>query len=349
MATFYNSCLNELEKALDYKIPDRHRYKTIDAKEQLFKDCAHKWNLGLLVIDEIQNLLSIKNKTLMNQFLTLANDLSVPMVFIGTDIVKGFFRDSQFFTQRRIGSEIDATLFKPDFFWDDLMDNIWKYQWMREYVPLTQTMKNRFYFETAGIIDRVVSLFICAQSEAIRRGIDDKEFFDEKLIEEVSKSMFSSSRDKVNALAIENINKQNAIESFKKISSSGLFEITKDIENEIDKNTEFLIKKQSTNPEQIKSYYRKDIFDKIVVACVATNIAYDVEDIRTAVDKALNDFSGEDKNTIMKKAFNLFISNESQDEVKKEQKQSVKKRGRRSKQDVTLVADLENLPCFQGV
>ena len=32
MKTFLDSCLDEMEKALDYEIPDRHRYKTADQK-----------------------------------------------------------------------------------------------------------------------------------------------------------------------------------------------------------------------------------------------------------------------------------------------------------------------------
>lgn len=201
--SFYDACIDQMEKALGYELPDKYRAKTTDAKERLFKNCAARWNLGLLIIDEIQNIMVTKDKqVLMNQFLTLANDLCVPIVYIGTDKVRSFFRDSEFFTKRRLGTEINVAGYKKDILWDNLLAQVWEYQWMQEYVPLTEELNEIFYMETGGIINRVISLFEHAQREAILTGKDTRDAFTPEFILYISKQFFSMSRDSLNDLAL---------------------------------------------------------------------------------------------------------------------------------------------------
>lgn len=197
--SFYDSCIYEMEKAIDYELPDKKRCKTTDQKEQLFKRIAARWNLGLLIIDEIQNLLATKNNNLMNQFLTLTNELSVPIIFIGTDKIMDYFYESEFLTKRRLGVEIHTTAYKKDALWDRLMQNLWQYQWMQEYVPLTEELSEVFYKETGGIINRVVDLFANSQREAIFSRRDKIKNFTPAFIQKVSEKYYSLSRGSLNA------------------------------------------------------------------------------------------------------------------------------------------------------
>lgn len=188
--TFYDSCLNEFEKALDYIIPDRNRYRTADQKEQLFKHLADRWNLGVLVIDEIQNLLASKNNILMNQFLKLTNELCVPIIYVGTDKIVEYMHKAEAFTIRRFGIQISVEPYKQDVLWDRMINEMWKNQWMKEYVPLTQELNDVFYNESQGIISRVVELYAIAQREAILNGKDTTERFTPEFIEYISNRFF---------------------------------------------------------------------------------------------------------------------------------------------------------------
>lgn len=188
--TFFDSCLDELEKALDCEIHDRSRYRTADQKEQLFKHLAGRWNLGLLVIDEIQNLFSNKNGVLMNQFLKLNNELGVPIIYVGTDKIVEYMENADFFTIRRLGIQIPVEPYKQDILWDRMLEEMWKNQWMQEFVPLTKELNDVFYQESKGIISRVVDLFAFAQREAILNGQDTIKCFTPEYIKYVSNSYF---------------------------------------------------------------------------------------------------------------------------------------------------------------
>lgn len=108
---FFDLCLEELEQAVGYELK-KYSYKTADAKEGLFRHQAARFNLGILVIDEIQNLLSSKNKNIMKYFLTLSNETKIPLVFVGTNEIMDYLKNSNFFIQRRIGREIHVMRFE---------------------------------------------------------------------------------------------------------------------------------------------------------------------------------------------------------------------------------------------
>lgn len=188
--SFLDSCLDEMEKALNMKFEDRIYYRTADQKEELFKNLANRWNLGLLVIDEIQNLLSIKKNVLMNQFLKLTNELGVPIIYVGTDKFVEYMEKAEFFTVRRFGVQIAVEAYKKDILWNHMMNELWKNQWMQEYVPLTQELNDVFYEETKGVISRVIDLFSNAQVEAILQGIDTVDNFTPEFIRFIAKNYF---------------------------------------------------------------------------------------------------------------------------------------------------------------
>lgn len=217
---FYDSCISELEKAVGQEIPDREKARAIDAKRFLFTKRAERWNLGMIVIDEIQNLISAKkNVDLINQFLSLSNESRIPIVYVGTDMAADFFKNSEFFIERRIGTNIRTNMFEYGFAFEVFMKNMWKYQWMQEYIPLTEELKNVFYKESSGIVDRIVKLFKLSQQEAILSGLDTKEGFTPAFVKAISSKYFYISRDtlvkladpKVSGLSIRESDLKNAL------------------------------------------------------------------------------------------------------------------------------------------
>lgn len=197
---FFDLCLGELEKAVGCDLK-KGSCKTADAKSQLFRNQAARFNLGILVIDEIQNLLAGKKQDIMNHFLTLSNDIKVPFIFIGTNEILQYLQKSRFFIQRRIGVEIRIDRFENDLIWLDFMKKLWRFQWTKEAIPFSEEFGDAFYQESGGIIDRVVALYERAQFEAIWRGMDTVEAFTPEFIRNISKLYFLASKHGLNDLA----------------------------------------------------------------------------------------------------------------------------------------------------
>lgn len=197
---FYDACFQALEGALGNGMNEKRSARTVDEKAMLFKKLALRNLIGLLIIEEIQNL-SIKREDTMNQFLTLANETQIPIIFVGTYKACRRVFDIDFRLGRRGGQIIEVKRFPKDKSWDRLMTELWKYQWLREVVPLTQEIKDKFYEETGGIIDRVINLFQMIQLDAIQT---EYEKITLKSIESISIKYFSTTRKMLLSLNDEN-------------------------------------------------------------------------------------------------------------------------------------------------
>ncbi|MFT4145244.1 MAG: AAA family ATPase [Mobilitalea sp.] len=195
LKSFYNSCLTAMEDATGIAIPQANRSgMTVADLERLFKVIALRWNLGVIVIEEIQQISSKRISTLQ-QFLTLTNDLKIPLVFVGTYKVLKNISDSGLRLARRLGDIIPVQRFEKDILWDDMLEELWNYQWLKEYIPLTQELNEAFYIETAGIIDRVIALFEAVQLAAILLGEETTEYITPDFIRKTSERYFYTTRD----------------------------------------------------------------------------------------------------------------------------------------------------------
>ncbi|TFI59197.1 ATP-binding protein [Sphingomonas parva] len=129
--------------------------------------------LGALVIDEIQHVNEAKcgPKAMLNFLVTLVNVIGIPVILVGTMGARGVIQDD-FREARRaagLGSLIWDRLPNDDV-WNHFVEQMWRYQWTREYTPLTPEIQSVLYDESQGIIDVVVKLFMLAQFRAIARG-----------------------------------------------------------------------------------------------------------------------------------------------------------------------------------
>jgi hypothetical protein len=130
--------------------------------------------LGLLVIDEIQNLREAKSNNaeqMLNYFVYMTNYLHLPIILIGTpraiSVLSSALRQA-----RRMSGQGDMIFRRmtPGEEWSLLIKSMWKYQYVQNPLPLTQEIIQAFYEESQGIIDLVVKLFILAQIRAITTG-----------------------------------------------------------------------------------------------------------------------------------------------------------------------------------
>jgi len=146
------------------------------------------YGIGILVIDEIQQLINTKNnpEEMLNFFVTLSNTVGVPTVLIGTPKAKELF-SGNFRQARRASSEGNITwgrMEKESRDWVTFVKTLWRLQCLQDYTELTETLNNVFYEETQGITSVAVNLFILSQEAALMEG---KEKLTKELIKETSK------------------------------------------------------------------------------------------------------------------------------------------------------------------
>lgn len=198
---FYDLCLNEIERITGQPISERDKRSTADKKAQIFRRQAARFNIGLVVVDEVQNIMNVQKKTLMQHFLNISNELSVPFLFVGTPEVKTFFESEKFRIKRRTGEFLQASYFQKDEIWEEFLQSLWEYQWTKEIIPFSQEFSNVFFQESAGNIDRVKELFVVTQIEAIKNERDTIKCFTPEFVREISHKHFEISFKELNKRA----------------------------------------------------------------------------------------------------------------------------------------------------
>ena len=154
---------------------------TVDVLMVLMTQLVNLYQIGILVIDEIQHLSLAKgggSEKMLNFFVTLVNTIGIPVVMIGTTKAMSILQSE--FRQARRGSGQGDLLWdrmQNDMSWKVFAASVWRHQWTREKVTLTNEMRDAFYEESQGIIDIAVKLYAMVQVKAIATG---KETFSAK-------------------------------------------------------------------------------------------------------------------------------------------------------------------------
>lgn len=172
-------CLNFLlavDSLVGTKYYKKNASKNPDELLPIMAQAAAVHCLGVLVIDEIQNLQEAKDDRaaqMLNFFVQLVNTIGLPVVLVGTykalPALNGEFRNA-----RRNSGQGDATWhhFKKDGEWEWLLQGLWKYQWTNIKSDLDQTFIDVMYDESQGISDIAVKLFMLAQWRALDKELD---------------------------------------------------------------------------------------------------------------------------------------------------------------------------------
>lgn len=176
---------------------------------------AVTFHIGVLVIDEIQNLkaarsssralakspgkavsrlLSPKAQELMNFFVKLINWVGIPTIFVGTGDVMPLFDEAMRYVRRATGDGhiIVSAIPQDSAEWHSLVAKLWRYQWLK--APLSFNLKacqipaskeamisSRCHFLSCGVPDVLVKLFMQAQWLALR---SERETLDIALLDE---------------------------------------------------------------------------------------------------------------------------------------------------------------------
>ncbi|ACK67892.1 Tn7-like transposition protein C [Rippkaea orientalis PCC 8801] len=137
---------------------------------------AHTHHLGLLVIDEMQNLANARRgrDDLLNFLVKMDNIIGIAVIRVGTNeaepILTGNFRNA------RRGTGEGAVRWKRmenNGNWQFFVEGMWDYQWTKTEVLYSEEISDALYEETQGIIDIVIKLYKMVQWRAISLGDDE--------------------------------------------------------------------------------------------------------------------------------------------------------------------------------
>lgn len=189
------------------------RNVTLDMLMSLVKQLARAHFLGVLVLDELQNVSVRKSggrEELMNWFQELVNELKLPLVVLGTFKAQAVLQlDARH--SRRAGVMGGAT-WRPlergaEF--DLLIETLWSYQWLREPGELSEEFKSTIYAETQGVVAFIVDMFLVCQLHALSHG---NETLTPTMFRQVARHEFEFLQPLLNALRSKQPNRMAKFE-----------------------------------------------------------------------------------------------------------------------------------------
>ena len=126
-------------------------------------------NIGMLVVDEIQNVVNSKNgKSLIGALTQLINNSGISICMVGTPESTVFFESAMQLARRSVG--LQYTTMNYDEYFQSFCKVIFKYQFLKNYTEITAAITEWLYEHSAGVVSVVISLIHDAQEIAILTG-----------------------------------------------------------------------------------------------------------------------------------------------------------------------------------
>lgn len=126
-------------------------------------------HIGLLVVDEIQNVCNSKNgKSLVGMLTQLINNSGISICMVGTPESAVFFEQAVQLARRSLGLRYDVMEYGTDF--RKFCEIVFSYQYVKIRTEITDVIMEWLYEHTSGNISVVVSLIHDAQEIAILNG-----------------------------------------------------------------------------------------------------------------------------------------------------------------------------------
>lgn len=128
-------------------------------------------HIGILIVDEIQNIALSKNgRNLLGVLLQLINCSGISIAMIGTPECTDFFTQAMQLARRSLGLQYDSLPYGAEF--EQLCRILFQYQYVKEPLKLDETVLRWMYEHSSGNVSTVVTLLHDAQEIAIMEGTD---------------------------------------------------------------------------------------------------------------------------------------------------------------------------------
>ena len=128
-------------------------------------------HIGLLIVDEIQNVVGNRNgKSLVAVLTQLINSSGISICMVGTPECTVFFEQAQHLARRSLGLYYGAIEY--DQFFYDFCNTLFRYQYVKNKAEISDGVIQWLYDHSGGIISIVVNLIHDAQEIAILNGTE---------------------------------------------------------------------------------------------------------------------------------------------------------------------------------
>ena len=154
-----------------YQYAIKSRVSTVDTLIGTVSTVALN-HIGVLIVDEIQNVANSKNgKYLVGMLTQLINNSGISICMVGTPESTVFFEQGMQLARRSLGLQYDRLDY--DQYFHDFCCTLFHYQYVRKKMEITPAIINWLYEHSAGVISVVVSLIRDAQEMAILSGTEE--------------------------------------------------------------------------------------------------------------------------------------------------------------------------------
>lgn len=145
-------------------------------------------HIGLLIVDEIQNVVNSKNgKNLVGSLTQLINNSGISICMVGTPESTKFFEQAMFLARRSTG--LNYTSVPYDDYFISFCNILLKYQYVTKPIESNDTIIKWLYDHSKGVIAIVIALIHDAQELAILNGY---ERIDISILNEVYKTRLNT-------------------------------------------------------------------------------------------------------------------------------------------------------------
>ena len=129
-------------------------------------------HIGLLIVDEIQNVVNSKNgRQLVGMLTQLINSSGIAICMVGTPACEPFFEQEMHLARRTLGLKYGPMSYDEKFIY--FCRTLWEYQYVKNKSEITDAIVNWLYEHSSGIVSVVVSLIHDAQEIAILNGTEE--------------------------------------------------------------------------------------------------------------------------------------------------------------------------------
>lgn len=135
-------------------------------------------HIGMLIVDEIQNVVNSKNgKSLIGSLTQLINNSGISICMVGTPECNPFFEQAMQLARRSVGLQYQNMPY--DAYFESFCKILFEYQYVKNRTEISSAIIEWLYEHSSGILSVVVSLIHDAQEIAILSG---KEILDMEML-----------------------------------------------------------------------------------------------------------------------------------------------------------------------